>query len=271
MRRRRFGVVAALVVMAAAAVARADAPGTAVRVERVRPARPKLATLQFLKENRDWIRARFDLLRARAIASTGAADPIDPRFLDYARMLREVEAAADSAAAMRDARERRELLASIGDLAGVESELDRIETALAVQRGRLGVLEEDFTGDQRTALVVVLAGAPASGAPSELAVTLDDGEKVTIPLPRETLATLAAGGVVQVLHRLVEPREQVLEVRLAGGGWPADDHAFVTIDPARDRLTFLRFDLSALRPATGAGALAASTWLHDTSGHPGGR
>ena len=45
-------------------------------------------------------------------------------------------------------------------------------------------------------------------------------------------------------------------------------HGFVTLEPTRDRLTFLKLDLSQARPAVGIGSLAASTWLLDPTLDP---
>src|SRR5262245_40860193 len=83
-----------------------------VRVEAVRPQKPKFETLQFLKQNRDFIRARFDRLRQTPLEGRDAG-PIDPRFLAYSRMLTEILAAGDSITVADEARQRQLLLASI--------------------------------------------------------------------------------------------------------------------------------------------------------------
>jgi hypothetical protein len=75
--------------------------------------------------------------------------------------------------------------------------------------------------------------------------------------------------VVQIFHGFVEPREQVVEVAITGERWPAGDTGFVTLDPARDRLTLLRLDLSSVQPERGAASIQANTWLHDARLHPG--
>jgi hypothetical protein len=131
------------------------------------------------------------------------------------------------------------------------------------------VLQEDFTGRQMTALVVVLSGYPATSPVSRVSITLEDGDTLTVPLTDEHRAALQKGGVVQVFHGFIEPREQVVEVAIAGERWPAGDPGFVTLDPARDRLTLLRLDLSTVRPEGGAASIQASTWLHDARLHPG--
>lgn len=239
-----------------------------VVIERVRPQREKHPTLQFLKANRDFIRYRYDRLRDKVVAGRGDAGPIDPRYLAYSRMLAEILAANDSIAATDDARQRQLLLASITDLGGLEAQLDQMDRTLAEQRTRLGILQEDFTGHQQTALIVVLSGDPGHAAVERFTLTLEDGEKVEVPVTPEQRESLSRGGVLQVFHGFVEPREQVFEVAFGGAGW-AGDAGFVTLTPERNRITLLRLDLSGARPAEGGAGVRARTWLHDT--RPGSR
>lgn len=237
---------------------------TEVRVEKVRPRKPKVETLRFLKDNRDFIRGRFDALRLQTLDRTGVAGDIDPRFLRYPDLLAGVLLDRDSVRAMDDAWKRRELMASITELGGLETQLDRMEQLLAEQRARLGILQEDFTGDQRTALIVVLSGDPAGVPLTEVTIALEDGSRRTVPLHPGERESLRQGGVVQVFHEFVEPRAQVIEVALAGESWPAGDTGFVTLEPVRDRLTLLRLDLSRVDSARGAAGIQGTTWLHDT-------
>ncbi len=240
-----------------------DAAATEVKVERVRPAKEKHPTLRFLKENRDFIRGRFDLLREKPVERSGDAAEVDPRFLAYSKMLAEVFMARDSAGtAERDFRQRL-LFASVTELGELEGQLDLMERLLDEQRYRLSVLQRNFTGDQKTALMVVLSGYPGEAAPSQVALRMEDGATLAVPLSPEQRESLRRGGVIQVFHALVEPREQVLEVTLGGESWPAGDSGFVTLNPARDRLTFLRLDLSQVRPDQGAPSIQASFWLHE--------
>jgi hypothetical protein len=236
---------------------------TEIKVERVRPEKEKHPTLRFLKENRDFIRGELDRVREKVVSQHGDAGVIDPRFLAYRDMLATLLAAKDSVALADDARQRRDLLASVTQLGDLEAELDQLERQLADQRTRLGVLQHDFTGDQRTALVVVLSGYPGAAAVSQVALTLEDGTSLAIPLTDPQRDALRTGGIVQVFHGFVEPREQVVAVSLAGAGWPAGDAGYVTLDPARDRLTMLKFNLSTVRPDQGASSIQATTWLHD--------
>lgn len=265
-RARRPGLVvcalAGAIVLLFTAPARAQYEAE-VKVERVRPERPKHPTLRFLKENRDFIRGRYDLLREKPVAGSGEARPIDPRYLAYPRMLARILAARDSVALADDAARRRELLESVSRLGELETDLDRLERLLAEQRDRLGVLQANFTGSQQTALMVVVSGWMPSAEVTSLTIEFDDGQSLTVPIGSEQRAALAAGGVVQAFHGFVEPRTQVLEVGVQGAAWPAGDRGFVTLAPARDRLTLLRLDLSHSDPALGAPSIHASTWHHD--------
>jgi hypothetical protein len=240
-----------------------------VEVERVRPAKTKRPTLTFLKENRAFIRARFDLLRQRPGTGSAEAQEFDPRFLGYGDMLAHTLAAKDSTAAAEDAWRRRQLLASITELGDLEARLEAMERLLAEQRGRLGVLQADFTGRQETALMVLASGWPGDAvALSAITIVLEDGDTLTVALTPEQRESLRQGGMVQIAHTFVEPREQVVEVTLAGAAWPAGDAAFLTLEPARDRLTMLRLDLSPVRSGRGAAEIRASTWLHQAGIDP---
>src|SRR5262249_56780301 len=75
----------------AAASPAAEPPAiTSVRVELERPSKEKLPTLRFLKANRDFIRSRFDRLRQESREEHAGAASLDPRFLEYRRMLGEI-------------------------------------------------------------------------------------------------------------------------------------------------------------------------------------
>jgi hypothetical protein len=257
-------VTAALLVgLALPACAFGQGAVTEVRVERERPPKEKIETLRFLKDNRDFIRARFDLLKQVALQKRGEAAAIDPRFLGYQSMLAEIMGARDSVALAEDARKKLDLLRSITDLGRLENQLDLLDRQLDGQRNRLARLQADFTGRQRTALVVVLSGSPQGEAPRTVAITLDDGTTVSDTLSAEQQQALKQGGVVQIFHGFVEPRAQVIQVAMSGGGWSPGDAGFVTLDPPRDRFSFLRFDLSSANPARGAASLRATTWLND--------
>lgn len=256
--------IAAFALLASLSPVRAETV-TEVQVERVKPNKEKHASLRFLKENRAFIRARLDLLKLTMIERKGQTAAIDPRYLDYQRMLADVLADRDSVADADDARRRRELLASITELGGLESQLDQMERLLADQRERLAVLQRNFVADQSTALMVVLSGYPVDVALDEVTVALDDGASVRVALGAEQQESLRRGGIVEVFFGFVEPREQSLAVGVVGAPWPGGDAGYVTLDPARDRLTLLRLDLSSVRPDQGGAGIRASTWLQDAA------
>jgi hypothetical protein len=232
-------------------------PAAEVRLHKVKPRREKLPTLQFLKENRDFIRASLDRLREKPVEGSSHAAEIDPRFLAYREMLAAAAAAEDTAGAAADAHARRDLLENVTRLGEIEADLDRLERLLEEQRARLARLDQDFTGRQRTELMIVVSGHPAGAAITEIALAVGDGATLRVPLAAAQREALARGAIVQLFHGLVEPREQDLGVTLAVEGLAADS-AFATIEPARDRLTMLRLDLSDYRPELGATSLRAS-------------
>jgi hypothetical protein len=240
-----------------------EAAVTSVRIERERPQKERMPTLRFLKANRDFIRARFDRLRQEGREQASGAGELDPRFLLYRQMLSEVAGAKDSVSANLDARERSALFASIGDLAALERELDLMERLLDAQRARLGVLQRDFAGRQRTELDIVLTGGVLAGRIDSVAVLLEDGTRVAAAIDSTQRAALRHGATFEVFHGLIEPREQVIDVAFLGEGWSQAGHGFITLEPARDRLTFLKLDLSKSSPARGITSVIAGTWQLD--------
>ena len=260
---RALELSAALLALAASPLPSRAETETEVRVERVRPHVDKHVTLRFLRENRDFLRAALDRTREKTVTRDAEAASVDPRFLAYRELMAQVMAAHDSVALAEEARQRRDLLRSVTQLGELETQLDLLDRQLAEQRVRLGVLQRDFTGDQRTALAVVLIGYPQDVVLSQVALNLDDGSTLTVPLSADQRDALRKGGAVQIFHGFVEPREQVVQVALAGERGPAGDAGYVTLEPPRDRLTLLRLDLSAVHAREGATAIHASTWLND--------
>ena len=140
---------------------------------------------------------------------------------------------------------------------------DQLDRSLLAQRQRLGILQDDFTGDQRTALAIVLSGYPQTAPLTRVAMTLEDGSTVDVPLDDAQRETLRQGGALKIFHGYIEPREQVVEVSLGSGGTAPTSAGFMTLEPARDRLTLLRLDLSTVQAAGGAASIHATTWLND--------
>lgn len=266
---RFLALATAALVLAAPAPARAQAETiTTVKVERVKPKREKLPTLRFLKANRDFIRARFDRLRQESRTEAAGAGAVDARFLEYRRLLAEIAASKDSVAAASEARERAALFASVSDLATLERELDQMERLLESQRARLGVLQADFAGRQRTELDVLVTGGVLAGVVDSVVVTLEDGSRVSAGLDDTQRASLKRGGVLEVFRGLIEPREQVLEIAVHGEGWTLAGPGYVTLEPTRDQLTFLKLDLSQAHPSRGLASVIAGTWMLDPAVPP---
>lgn len=241
---------------------------TTVKVEREKPSREKRPTLRFLKANRDFIRGRFDRLRLDSREGHVRAEDLDPRFLAYRALLAEIALAKDSVAVSADERERRALFSSLGDLIRLEAELDQMERLLAGQQARLGVLQADFAGRQRTELDVLVTGGALAGVVDSVIVTLEDGTCVVAALDDTQRQALVRGGALEVFRGLVEPREQVIEIRIEGEGWSQAGSGYVTLEPARDQLTFLRLDLAQAHPSRGLASVVAGLWRHEPGPPP---
>jgi hypothetical protein len=259
--RRTLAFVALLagmgVLPSAADTPAANAP-VPVKVERIKPKKEKHPTLRFLKSNRAFLRSELDRLREKPIASEDAARAVDPRHLLYRDMLAAIGASVDSVRSEKSRSEQREILASIAELASLEDQLDAMERQLAGQHERLSALEHDFLGRQVTALLILAKGVPGGIAPTKLAVTDEDGNRIEIPLTEPHVAALRGGGLAEVYHEFVEPREQVFELAVGAPAWSTDAVRYLVLEPPRGQLTFLEIDLAALAPETGE--LRATAW-----------
>jgi hypothetical protein len=252
------------------AVRAEDAPpapmaAEAVRLQRAKPEHERLETLRFFRANRDFIRGRLDRLQQRAADVSQDPSAMDPRFLDYAHLLGAVANASDSLTRGEAARQQRGLLGSVTDLGLLEAQLDQMGRMLDAQRAGLGALQADFDQHQQTAMLVVVSGDPGANAVGGITLHLEDGDTLTVPLDEAARATLRAGGILELFHGLIEPRAQVVEVGLTGTLWPAHDSGYLTLEPARDQLLCVRFDLAALDASRGAGSIVASTWTRPGS------
>ena len=255
-------VAAALALAPTAARAQAAA-ATPLPVESARPARETAPTLRFLKANADFLRARFEKFSPLAHVQGRLAQPVDPRYLSYRGLLAQIAAAKDSVAASAEARERQALFENVSDLADLERELDQMERVLAAQEVRLGALHADFAGRQRTELAVLVTGGALAGRLDSVVVTVEDGSRAVVGLDDAQRRSLKVGGLLEVFRALAEPREQVLEVRFLGEGWNQVAPGFVRVSPARDRLTFVKLDLSQATPVRGFASVTAGMWRLD--------
>ncbi len=267
---RHFFVAAtvALVLAAACAVpsaSRAQAaagPGgeTRYEVKRAKVKPPAQPSLRFLRANRDFLRAQLDRLRLQAIRLHGGdAESIDPRWLMLRDMAAAVAAARDTVAVEDSVTAWRGLLTSVTGLADLETQLDRMQGLLNDQGVRLAALESDYLDRQETALVLLLSGGRAGRLPAGVVVG-DGDDRLQVPLTDGQRDALAAGGVVQVMHRLVEPRDHQLDLVFTGAAGDTLEAAVVPVTAERDRLTFVELDLDGLAAGAVDTAPAATVW-----------
>jgi hypothetical protein len=188
--------------------------------------------LPFFRANRDWVLRALESLKppAGTPGMEAQAWKFDP-FKDesaWAR-LQAVQASLDSAT-------------SIGDLGVFRASLDSLLLAARTSGARLDSLDRCFVAHLRTSLAVTL-GAPAGLEVERVEAALDGEPLVTHALSAEEQAALAAGGVLEIAHRVVEPRAQKLEVRAWTRGAAAPSRTEVVVDPAPDLLSVVHLDL----------------------------
>jgi hypothetical protein len=181
-------------------------------------------------------------------------------------MLAAIGASVDSVRAEDALRAQRDILKSIGELAALEGQLDEMDRLLAAEHARLTQLDEDFVGRQVTALMILARGVPQGSAPSHFVVTDEDGDPVRIPLTGDHLAALRGGGLAEVYHEFVEPREQVLELAVGRADATSDIVRYLVLEPPRGQITFLEIDLAGL--VAGSGDLHARAWTQVAEAAP---
>jgi hypothetical protein len=231
-----------------------------VEVKRADTKTPKHTSLKFLKDHRVFIRAQLDLLKVQTTRTrTERALSLDERYLLLQQMSAAIAAARDTVRADSLLTAQRQLMQSVTQLGELEVQLSRMEALLAHHRARVIAIESDFLGHQETALVIVVRGFTGKTAPAFMVITEDD-DVVRVEFTPEQRASLEQGGIAQVYHEFVEPREHVLQVAFEGNGWPALGAIPVTVDTARDRLTFLGIDISSLDPSREAMGLLTDVW-----------
>jgi hypothetical protein len=232
-----------------------------VEVERKELKGPKHPSLQFLKDHHVFIRARLEELRTKTTTvRSGDAEMLDERFLRLKAMSEAIAAARDTVSSQHLATGARDTLSSVAQLAELEAQLDVIEQILADQRRRLLFLEEDFLGHQETALVILVKGLSGKPHVPESIVLTDQNDVVHVDLTPVQRASLQQGGIAQVYHQFVEPREHLLEVGFTGGRWSESPPVAVKVEAARDRITFLELDLSSIDASAGQFGLATTVW-----------
>jgi hypothetical protein len=264
--RARIILLACLVCAGGAprATAQLDADTTGVvesiEVKRADTKEPKYTSLKFLRDNRVFIRAQLDRLKVQVTRTrSDEAHTLDQRYLLLKQMSDAIAAARDTVSAESLLAAQRQLMTSVTQLGELEVQLKTIEDVLAEHRTRLLGIEQDFLGHQETALVILVRGFAGKSAPATIVIQ-DQEDVVRVDLTLEQRASLEQGGIAQVFHEFVEPREHVITVSFEGNGWPAGSTLPITVDTVRDRLTFLGLDLSRLDPSREAMGLLTDVW-----------
>jgi len=231
-----------------------------IEVKRAESKDTKHETLRFLKDNRVFLRARLDQLRTQVtLTRTDRAEVLDARFLLLQEMAAAIAAARDTVQSEHMLTPERQLLNSVTELGELEAELSLMEQILADQRVRLLLLEEDFLGHQETALVVLMKGLAGKNVP-ESVVIRQDNNVVRVHLTPEQRLSLEQGGIAQLYHEFVEPREHVFEVSFTGGEWATAGAISVPFEATRDQITFLELDLSRIDRNGETLGLLTSVW-----------
>ena len=233
---------------------------TTTEVERAHPREKVHTSLRFLHDNRVFIRAELDRLQMLTIInSEGEAAILTDRLLRLQELADAIAAARDTVDIEAAATARRGLLASVTELGELEKQLVLMEGLVVDQRNRLQVLEADFLGQQETALVILVRGLPADQRPDGLTIS-EENEHHNVPLTLGQQNSLAKGGVAQVFHRYVEPRDHTYTVAFAGEAWAEALPIEVPVSATRDRITFLELDLTDLTPDVPGSGLQAKVW-----------
>lgn len=199
------------------------------------PAGAPAEHLSFFHANRDWVLRAFEALERDArLPETGArAWNFDP-FAD-ASALAELEAV----------RQGLENATSLQDIARFRADLDSLLQRAAATAEHLDALDRRFAGHLRTGLEVTLASDDFEVERVE--AWLDSSLVQMHELGENERAALAAGGVLEVFRRVVEPREQNLEVRAWARGSSEPSRTHFVVDPTPDALLRCHLDLTSPR------------------------
>jgi hypothetical protein len=190
--------------------------------------------LHFFRQNRDFVLRAFERLpRFETDPSDSARGwDFDP-FAEWAVLERvqAVRAALDTASTPTDLGHFR---ATLGDL------LDEAAAAAA----RLDDLDHRFAAHLRTACEVTLASAGNIDV-QRIDAWLDGEHVATHATSPEERAALAAGGVLEVVRRVLEPRTQDLTMKVWIAGRPEPLDLAHAVEPVPDALVRLHVELSS--------------------------
>ncbi len=252
------GIVALLLLLSAfPAVVAADGETAGdVKVEHRSVQENDLNSLRFLRANRDFLRTRLDrLLQRPDPAGRGVANLLDKRHLLLRSIMAEIDAARDSVRSENASLERQDLMESIEHLAKLDSQLTLMDRLLDDQESRLRIIDDDLRGNQNTALIILLKGLPSGFEPDAVDIDESDGPSLRVSLAPETRAALRRGGIAQIYHEYVEPREHELRIGLGGQG----EIRFL-VDTPLDQLSFLQLDLAHVVDSSDLNGIQARIW-----------
>ncbi|MBK7369709.1 MAG: hypothetical protein IPJ04_17995, partial [Candidatus Eisenbacteria bacterium] len=100
---------------------------------------------------------------------------MDPRWPPTGTWSHRPDGRRSGPAIAADADQRRQLLASVTELAHAREPARPAGPAAGRPALAADAMQEDFTGQQRSALAIVPSGAPAGEAPAGPAILRDDG------------------------------------------------------------------------------------------------
>jgi len=254
-----YSVVALGILAACATGTRAqewEARRERIEIQRVKPERLQKPTLRFLHENLQFLRARLDPLREVREIETQRIGELDPSLLRYLALGRSLAADEQQRADLKvNGADREALLRSVSALAAFEEELDRMSALLDSATARVAILEEDFLERQETVLLCLVRGG-SGPLPDQITMRSEDGRAASVSIDAADARVLRNGGMIQVWHDFLEPREQTLQLSV-GSSTRGTDIGYMRLDPARDRLNVLEIDLSQ-----GVELARASLWWH---------
>lgn len=235
-----------------------------VAVEQAKPQEAPLPTLQFLRQNRDFLRGRMNAIVQLPTETGSEALPMDERMLRFREMQESMAAARDTLSAVRRNEEQGVFQSGVDELAGLEGQLDLLDSLLTDQEGRIRALEEDFLGHQETELIVVLRGVPPEAMLSGVYFADEAGETMRSPITADDRASLDGGGILEIYHELVEPRETTWELSVVTGDGQISDPVYLRLAPERNRLNFLELDMTGISREGDAEGVRARTWVQRT-------
>ena len=163
-----------------------------------------------------------------------------------------------------DSLQRTSLLATVREMLALEDQLDRMGESIQAEESASGALAADYSREPTTALMILLGGLP--DAPFDSLVVEDEtGQRWRCAPGPDARLGLSRGGLARVAYDYVEPRAQTWTVRLYGAAWAERGADYVSLAPARDQITALELDLSALKSAGPATPVSARAWVEATT------